>query len=523
MTQPNQRLAAIDIGTNSIRCVVVEVDAAGRFKTLDDEKATVRLGEGLAGSGEISPQAWQRAEEALLRMKMIASGYGARAIEAVATSAVRKARNGQAFVDAMAASTGIEIVVISGDEEADLALLSARNNFDLENLRCALVDIGGGSLEIIVTADALIETICSLDLGTLVLTERFFSKDPVPEKDLNALRKHVRSALTKNLDVQEFDVQCLIGSGGTMTTIAGMVMAMRNEQYSSLHGYEVLRSEVVHLVAMLRRKTLKERKAVQGLSADRADIILAGVATVDEVMRYLDVNFLRVNAHGIRQGLILKSLAKHGLTAPQPQAQNGMASVLDFARHCHVNENHANQVAMLALRIFDTVSPLTDLDGRSRQLLEAAAILHDVGYFINYDKHHQHSYHLIRHANLFGFSPQEKEIVANLARYHRKKTPRKKHENFARLPADVQRQVKQLAGILRLADGLDRRRNQAVKSMECQLADARLSITLHSDEDLSVELHSGKIRSDLLGEAFRCDVSLHIRRTPAGQEAVTPG
>nr|WP_283775310.1 Ppx/GppA phosphatase family protein [Desulfuromonas sp. CSMB_57] len=520
VTPAQQRLAAIDIGTNSIRCIVVEVDEAGRFKTLDDEKATVRLGEGLTGSGEISLQAWQRAEAALQRMRMIAAGHGAEIIEAVATSAVRKARNGQAFIAAMAKATGIRIDVISGEEEAELAVLSARNNFVLENQRCGLVDIGGGSLEIIVTADGLIENICSLELGALVLTERFTAGDPVSEKDLKALRQHVHATLKKNLDEEDFDIQCLIGSGGTMTTIAGMVMAMRNEQFSSLHGYEVLRSEVVHLLAMLRRKTLKERKSLPGLSADRADIILAGVATVDEVMRYFGVNLLRINAVGIRQGLILKSLEKHGLGAAQAAAQNSMASVLAFARHCHVNERHARQVARLALLLFDTLAPRFGLTHRGRQLLEAAAFLHDVGYFINYEKHHQHSYHLIRHANLFGFSPLEREIIANLARYHRKKTPRKKHENFALLPTAIQPQVKQLAAILRLADGLDRRRNQAVQAMDCRLTDNRLDITLDAHEVLTVEMHCAEDRSDLLAEAFGLRVSLQGRICTTGQNLV---
>lgn len=520
MTRKKKRLAAIDIGTNSIRCIIVEVGAGGKFSVLDDEKATVRLGEGLAASGEISPQAWGRAEEALLRMQKIAEGYGVQTIEAVATSAVRKARNGEAFVEAMARSTGVRIAVISGTEEAELVALSARSSLDLENLRCALVDIGGGSLEIVVAADELIEEIFSLDLGAVVLTEQFLPDDPVPAKNLKALRTHVRKTLKKQLAGESFDLQCLIGSGGTMTTIAGMVMAMRKEQFSSVHGYDVMRSEVVHLLAMLERKTLNERKALPGLSPDRADIILAGVATVDEVMRAFGVNILRVNERGVRQGLILKSLEKHGLAPPPEQAKNRIASVWDFARQCHVNESHAGQVARLALDIFDAVGPAFGLERRNRQLLEAAAILHDVGYLINYEKHHQHSYHLIRHANLFGFSPREQEIVANLARYHRKKLPRKKHENFALLPPDDQRLVKQLGGILRLADGLDRRRNQAVLALDCRLTESGLRITLLGQEDLSVEIFGGEAKSDLIEEAFGCRVFLESDRPVPGQEQI---
>ncbi len=502
MTKAQSRLAAIDIGTHSIRCIVVAVDGEGRFRTLDDEKATVRLGENLAASGEIGLEAWRRAEEALQRMRLIANGYGAEIIEAVATSAVRRARNGEDFVESMARAAGVRIEIISGEQEAELALLSARNNFDMQHQRCGLVDIGGGSLEIVVAADNLIEKICSLELGALVLTERFVTADPVTEKDLQRLRRYVRKALKKNVARDEFALQFLIGSGGTMTTIAAMVMAMRDENYGTVHGYEVRRSEIVHLLAMLRRKSLKERRALPGLSADRADIILAGVATVDEIMDYLDVNLLRVNAVGVRQGMILKSLEKHGLANGQPVGRDCMASVLELARHCHVDERHARQVARLVLQLFDVLAAPFDLPDRGRQLLEAAAFLHDAGYFISYDRHHQHSYHLIRYASLVGFTPLEKEIVANLARYHRKKTPRSKHENFARLPLAARGQVQQLAALLRLADALDRRRNQAVRDLDCRLTDSRFELVLTADEDLAVEIHCAQERGDLFKKVF---------------------
>ncbi|HLO26967.1 MAG TPA: Ppx/GppA phosphatase family protein, partial [Geobacteraceae bacterium] len=316
------RLAAIDIGTNSIRCIIVEVDKQGNYKILDDEKATVRLGEGLARDNAISEAASKRAMEALSRMRKIVDGYGVMGVETVATSAVRRATNGDAFVKAVADTTGLHIGVISGEEEAELAISSALHNFDMEGTRFALVDIGGGSVEVVTALGSHIEEIYSLELGAVILTDSFVTGDPVKQEDYRRLRKHVRKTLKVALSREEMPVQCLIGSGGTMTSIAAMVMAMRKEGYGSIHGYEVFRSEVVHLLAMLLRKNVKERRSIPGLNPDRADIIVAGVTVVDELMALFSANLLRINERGIREGLILKALEKKSLLTASPRPRN---------------------------------------------------------------------------------------------------------------------------------------------------------------------------------------------------------
>lgn len=429
------RLAAIDIGTNSIRCIVVEVTKTGSFRVLDDEKATVRLGEGLAASGSLSQAAWERAVTALTRMKKIVDGYGVKAIEAVATSAVRKAANGAAFIAAIAEQVGVAVVVISGEEEAELAALSVRNHFDMEGARYAMVDIGGGSLEVVSALGTHIEEIYSLELGAVFLTEKFMAGDSARQPGQDKLRKYVRSSLKEVFAGERSQFQCLVGSGGTITAIAAMVMAMRGEGYGSVHRYEVLRSEVVHLLAMLARKTVKERREVPGLNPDRADIIVAGVTVVDELMRFFDANVLRVNERGIREGLIVKALRTHGLIPGAAEPRTWRDAVLEFGRSCHMDEDHALHVTKLALKLFDALEPAYGLGAGARRMLEAAAILHDVGYFINYSSHHKHSYHLIRHADLFGFTPREREIIANAARYHRKALPKKKHDATCASPS----------------------------------------------------------------------------------------
>jgi exopolyphosphatase/guanosine-5'-triphosphate,3'-diphosphate pyrophosphatase len=509
------RLAAIDIGTNSIRCIIVEIDEEHGFRVLDDEKATVRLGEGLSETGRISKQAWERAREALLRMRMITDGLGASFIEAVATSAVRKASNGAEFVAAMKKETGVTIRVIDGEEEAELAALSARHHFDMRNSRYGLLDIGGGSIEIVSATGIHIEETFSLELGAVFLTENFLNQDPISAKQMSTLKKHLRKTLRKKLGEHQFSLQFLIGSGGTITNIGKMIMARRQEQYDNVHGYEVLHSEVIHLLAMLERKSCKERKNIPGLSPERADIIVAGVAAVEAMMRYLGTNVLKINERGIREGLLIRSMMKYGLWTVGDELREWRSSLRTFARSCHADEAHSEQVRLLCVEIFNALEATYAMGPRSCQILEAAALLHDVGYFISYDKHHKHSYHLIRHANLFDFSPREIEIIANIARYHRKALPKVKHENFARLSPRDQKLVMKLGGILRLADGLDRRRSRTVTQINCELKKKEFVIDLSGDEDLSVEIYGGHSKGDLFQEAFKVKLDIQHKSKAA--------
>ncbi|NVN99670.1 MAG: Ppx/GppA family phosphatase [Geobacteraceae bacterium] len=496
------RLAAIDIGTNSIRSIVVEVERSGKFRVLDDEKATVRLGEGLHETGLLSAPATQRAITALLRQKKIIDGYGVDKIEAVATSAVRKATNGKAFVEAVKAQTGISIDIISGEEEAELAALSSFNNFDMEGNRYLLVDIGGGSLELVTTVGRHVEEIFSLELGAVYLTETFLKAETPTIAAYDRLRRHIRKTLKSIFPDGAPAVSAVIGSGGTVTSIASMVLAGRKKSYASAHGYEVLRSDIVHLLAMLMRKSLKELRAVPGLSPDRADIIVAGVTVIDELLEFCDSNLLRVNERGIREGLILRGLKKHGMLPLESSPRTWRESVISFAESCHFDRNHALQVAKLSMEIFRSVARPYSLGEKERRILEAAAILHDVGYFINYSSHHKHSYHLIRHGDLFGFTPRERELIANVARYHRKSMPKKKHETYMRLTAPDRLIVSRLGGILRLADGLDRSRTGMVSIAESTFSPSRLTLRFSGNGDLSVEIYGATYKSDLFETAF---------------------
>ncbi|MBW4054905.1 MAG: Ppx/GppA family phosphatase [Proteobacteria bacterium] len=496
------RLAAIDIGTNSIRCIVVEVDQQGRYMILDDEKATVRLGENLAVSGAISAAAFARAVDAMSRIRKLIDGLKVAEVEAVATSAVRSASNGEELVAVLTRELGREIRVISGDEEADLVALSVRHNFDMSGKRYMIIDIGGGSVEIMSAVANHVEKCFSLELGAVRMTDRFITSDPVRDAEIARLRRFIRTELKTAFGEKQPSVQTFICSGGTITALASMVMNMRRQTYSTSHGFEVLRSEVVHLLAMLVRKDLKSLRNVPGLNPDRADIIIAGLVVIDELLKYFGANMMLVNERGIREGLIIRCMKRLQLLPDSTVQRNWKESIIEFARSCHFDEPHSRHVAKISLNIFDALTKEFGLKKNDRRLLEAAALLHDVGYFISYNSHHKHSLHLIRHAELFGFSPREREMMALIARYHRKSLPKKKHPEFARLEAKDQQIVSRLGGILRLSDGLDRRRSGLVDVVELKRNEATFCFKLLGTEDISVEIFGGNTKKDLFEKAF---------------------
>jgi exopolyphosphatase/guanosine-5'-triphosphate,3'-diphosphate pyrophosphatase len=496
------RLAAIDIGTNSIRCIVVEVDQQGRYMILDDEKATVRLGENLASTGSISPAAFARAVDAMSRIRKLIDGLKVSEVEAVATSAVRSASNGVELVGVLTRELGREIRIISGEEEAELVARSVRHNFDMSGKRYMIIDIGGGSVEIMSAVANHIESSFSLELGAVRMTDRFLTSDPVKAGQIEQLRSFVRAELKKVFSDERPAVQTFIGSGGTVTALASMVMNQRKQAYSTSHGYEVLRSEVVHLLAMLQRKDMKSLRTVPGLNPDRADIICAGLVVIDELMKYFGANMLLVNERGIREGLIISCMKRLQLFPDSGMQRSWREAVLEFAGSCHYDEPHSRHVAKVSLSIFDSLAKEFGLKKSERKLLEAAALLHDIGYFISYNSHHKHSHHLIRHADLFGFSPREREMMALIARYHRKSLPKKKHAEFERLEEKDQQIVCRLGGILRLADGLDRRRSGLVEVVALTRSDSAYCFKLLGTEDISVEIFGGTAKKDLFEKAF---------------------
>jgi exopolyphosphatase/guanosine-5'-triphosphate,3'-diphosphate pyrophosphatase len=506
----SRRLAAIDIGSNSTRSIIVEADSDGNFRVLDDEKEPTRIGEGMARSRTLRVAAMQRTIKALQRMNDIAAGFGAEKIQVIATSAVREAKNRDLFLRRVREEVGLNVKVISAEDEARLAFLSIVHHFDLGNQRFFAMDIGGGSAAIVSARGSHVEKIHCLALGAVRLTEKFLHSDPIGEPEYKALRKHIKKMLLPTRAAGEPGVQILIGSGGTITTIAEMHKALQEEKYTGVHGYELNRAQVLHVLDALRQKTLKERRKLPGLNPERADIIVAGVTVVNQIMKIFDINTLRVSARGIREGLILDMMggpSRRKNFAQKPAAAGRRESVRAFAESCRYEAPHSLHVANLALSIYDQLlRPGETQFAPERDLLEAAGILHDIGYFINYTRHHKHSYHLIIHSPLVGFSPREIAIIANLARYHRRAEPSKRHLEFAQLSKADQKLVLKLAGILRLADGLDRSHSQRIRELHCTKSSKKTTLHLFSDKDIAIEIWGAQQKERLFKEIFETRV-----------------
>lgn len=505
VSQDRPRLAAIDIGSNSIRLVVAEADGEQGYRVLDEEREMTRLGKGLEETGRLLPESMEHSLEAIGKMKAIAEGFRVGQLRAIATSAVRDAANGAEFCQEARRRHGLDIEIISPQHEARLAFESAARNFNLEGRSTAIADIGGGSLEVILTAGPVIEQVHSLPLGAVRLTERFCLSDPLRPKHRKALLAEIDDALKEHLRKPRFKAEVMIGSGGTFAALGDMVRCQREGRAGSVHGYAITDSELTALLEKLLETPLEARRQIPGLSPQRADIIVAGAAVVARLAQRLETRKILVNERGIRDGLLLSMLAalpgRSGLVRPQPP-KDRMEWVRNFARKCHSHEPHCEQVARLALQIFDSLQPAFELSSENREILLAGTLLHDIGYLIGHAKHHKHAYHLIMHSGLPGFSAREIELIANLARYHRRAEPRKSHENFARLDKKDRRLVRQLSGILRVADGLDRAHTQCVRATGCAVGPKTVRLVVESATDPQVEIWYAQAKADLFETAF---------------------
>jgi len=471
----HRRVAAIDIGSNSIRQIVADVSPEGAIQVVDEMKAAPRLATGLLSTGELSAASIQSALEALDRMATLARQLGAERIDAVATSAVREASNASAFLALVQRTTGLRVRVLDGDEEARLSFRSAVAHFDMGVGRTVVVDIGGGSLELALSAEGVIERLSSLPFGAIRLTEEFFSAGVTPKR-VRKLRRAVSEGIREGIPLRDWRGAQIIGSGGTFTNLAGIHLSRQGILTArSVHDAHIPHADLEHILNMLADMTPDERRAVPGLNPERADIIVAGVAVAAEILRRVEAREIVVSRYGIREGLLLEAARVAPTIADPGEAR--ARSVGDFAFRCHVEQPHSSHVQRLALILFDSLGERLGCAKQDRDALSDAALLHDAGYHISYERHHKHSYHLILHADLLGMPPSEQVVVANVARYHRGSPPKKVHANYGALDVTLRQRIKRLSAILRVADGFDRGHVSAVADLKTRWMQRAIRIT----------------------------------------------
>jgi exopolyphosphatase / guanosine-5'-triphosphate,3'-diphosphate pyrophosphatase len=531
----SQRMAVIDVGTNSIRLEIVDARPDRTYRILDDEKETARLGAGMLRTGELAPEPMERSVQTIARMAAIAAGRGVPPanLRVIGTYAVRAAKNREQFLALVKERTGLEVTVLPPDQEAKLAFLSVSHAFDtLSDVTSAVVDIGGGSTEIVLSAGGVPEQVYGLPLGAMLMTEKFGGPEEATLENFDRLRRHIDRVLEEHVGRPLLIPQAVVGTGGTFGVLASVLNAAGGgpQLWDRRAGFEASRSEIKHLIERLRRTPSADRASVPGIPADRADIIVAGFLIMERVLKHLGANAVRIHDRGIRDGLILSMIAR---AFPQGAHEaDPMAAVRRLALKCGYEHQHSEHVTRLALSLFDQLAARLAPPGceqaawatpSSRRLLEAAAVLHDIGYLVSYTAHHKHSYHLIVHSDISApglFTARETEIVANIARYHRRAEPSKAHAPFARLPKEDRDLVRALAGILRIADGLDRTHSQRIASVRVEVgtSDARFLVEATGDPD--ADLWGAADKRSVFERQFglTCD----FRAAAPAQQAATP-
>jgi exopolyphosphatase / guanosine-5'-triphosphate,3'-diphosphate pyrophosphatase len=477
-----QRVAVIDLGSNTARLIVMEAIPGYSYRLIDEIREVVRLRQGMTEEG-LSDEAIGRAYSTLRLFGRFCDSTKTDVILATATSAVRDAANGATFVERVRDELGLQLRILDGEREAFYGVIGALNEIPVDD--GVILDIGGGSAQLSQIDAGQYRQGTSLRLGSLALTERFISKDPPGDKEIARLEEEIARQLATITWLPSVRGRHLVGLGGTIRNLAKIETVRQQSPLSTLHGFLLTRKSLDTSIANFRKLTLARRQRMDGLSTDRADIILAGALVVRGVLDTLGVSELAISASGLREGLFLEHFWDH---LPYPVIPDVRRfAVLNLARTYGYQKTHANHVRFLASRLFDQLMPLHKGGTCERELLDAAALLHDLGTIIAYDGHHKHSQTLIHYNGLSGYSRREICLIALLARYHRKGTPSIDGYESVLGPAD-EKTLRSLAAILRLAEFLERGRNAAVNDVIVGWDDESMRITLVADELPAVEI-----------------------------------
>ena len=517
-----QVIAAIDIGTNSIHMVVVEIDPAlPSFSIITREKDTVRLGDRDPATNNLSEEAIARSLATLKRCKSLAESLKVAQIIAVATSATREAKNGIEFLRRIKQEIGISVNLISGQEEARRIYLGVLSGVDFGDRPHIMIDIGGGSTELILADNKEPRFLSSTKIGAVRLTQDFVTTDPISKRELSVIQAYVRGMLERSTDeiwarLQLNENPRMIGTSGTIETLAAIdAMAKHGAVPNPLNGYTLSRDAVENIVKKLAGMSYEERFNVPGINDRRAEIIVPGAVVLLEAMKMLKLETITICERALREGIIVDWMLNNGLIGDRLEYQNEVRSrnTLKIARKYQVDLESGQKIAQFALSLFDqTRGILHEWNQEERELLWTAAILHNCGLYVSHAAHHKHSYYLIRNAELLGFTELELELVANIARYHRKSKPKKKHEAYAKLPSKrSQLKVKQLSAILRIAVALDRRHKGAIARLQCEYhkSDRKLQLYLVPQDlgdDCTLELWSLNYKKDVFESEYEIEL-----------------
>jgi exopolyphosphatase/guanosine-5'-triphosphate,3'-diphosphate pyrophosphatase len=497
-------LASIDVGSNTVKLLVARITEDGVLEVLAREKEMVRLGHETFATGRLSAEAVEAGAGAIERLARMARSSGAESIRAVATCAVREADNSGEFLEEVRRRCGVEVEVISGEEEARLITLAVRSEFPASCDPLLLVDIGGGSTELVVSDGSRVLFAESIPVGAVRLSERFVRHDPVGEEDWKDLKKAIRRACgPASRRAGKTGFKTCVGTSGTIQSMSMVYEAAVRGRDIFPSGHRTLpRAGMKKVLRLLRRTSMKEKLKLPGLDPKRRDIAVAGGALLLRILKEAGAEEILTGERGLREGILLDAVSRgrRGRTASSRDVRE--KSVDRLAARCNVEAPHARRVARLADQIFESTHVLHQMTETEREWLRFAALLHDAGAYVGYTRHHRHSYYLITHGDLTGFSAEEIATIAAVARYHRGGRPKERHPEWEGLDPWRRHSVEKLASILRIADGLDRAHRQIVESVSCRVRRKRVVFEVESIEDPEPEIDAAQRKSDLFRRVY---------------------
>ena len=521
-----RRVAAIDIGTNSIHLLVAEVDPKlCSFSVVLAEKATTRLGDRDPHSGDLSAEAIERAFRTLRHNRDLALSHGVEQIVTAATSAVREAPNGRDFLVALQEQLGLDVDLVSGPEEARLIYLGVLSGMAFADRPHLIIDIGGGSTELVLADGRDARCLSSTRIGAVRLQREFCQQDPLPADRRGFLQAYIQGALDPAVAevkaaLRPGEQPLMVATSGTAMALAALAAAEDPKPPLKLHGYRLSRERIDQLTARLLAMTPDQRRALSAINERRSEIIVPGALILQTAMAMLQVRELVVCDRGLREGLIVDWMLRNGLLDDRFAFQSTIRerTVLHLAQGFGVDPSRADRVAAHALSLYDQSRGLLHADeGPGRELLWAAAQLHTCGKSINISAYHKHSWYLIRHGELLGYSELEHLMVAAIGRYHRRSLPKKRHESWQLIEGREQRRtVSSMALLLRLAAALDRRPAPVIAAFQVQRQDGAVGIVLQPvaaapglpQVDLSLERWSLQACAAVVREA--CGLELRV-------------
>lgn len=510
------RYAAIDIGSNSVRMMAAEV-SHGETSILAQDRQVVRLGEGVFRNGRVSPEALTLLRSTLERMAAAYRLLEVIGVRAVATSAVRDASNQQEFLQVASAALGLNVEIISGSEEARLIHLGVESRWPRIKERTLIVDVGGGSAELIVCQNGQLIDSVSRPLGAVRLNEVFLKSDPPSPEECRRLDAYIEEKLRpfyKQHSSEKFDRAIVTSAtAAAIVCAANQIPRPRRDEADRMRASA---TQVRDLFQSLVSSNLEGRRKLTGIGPRRAEIVIPGAAVFLKAIDLFNQRAIYYSAAGVRDGIVA-DLAARGVGQELAQLSREQRAVCEsMAKRYEVSMKHVRHVAFLSQRLFHTLQPVHRLPPAAGKLLEAASILHDIGHFVSNTGHHKHSAYLVSNSDMPGFTDKERLTIAALCRFHRKSMPQARHSHFQALDVEARRWVLCLATILRLSDGLDRGHAQKVRDLSTSLRDGAICLSLDAENDADLELWAGAEAAKTFSELFARELQVQRAKSQRG-------